>query len=258
MNALKTVTRRLPLNTSFKCITTTTIPIASRYTTSPILRTHFNSHRPNSTMATPTKLSADAFLETVKARRSIYALSKDLSAASPARIQEIVETALLHVPSSFNSQSNRVIVLFGADHDRFWDMVTSTLRKHVTDDEKWKSTSGRMAMFQGAAGSILMFEDQAVVQKMQAQYATYAEYFPTWSIQSLGMLQHTLWTALEAEGLGVNIQHYNPIVDDQVAEAWKVPSTWKLNAQLVFGGKAGEPNEKTFMPLEERLKVFGA
>ena len=105
---------------------------------------------------------------------------------------------------------------------------------------------------------ILFFEDQAVVMKMQANFATYADYFPIWATQSNGMLQHTLWVALEAEGLGVNIQHYNPIVDDQVQEAWKVPATWKLNAQLVFGGKEGEAKEKDFIPLEERLKVFGA
>jgi predicted oxidoreductase (fatty acid repression mutant protein) len=72
------------------------------------------------------------------------------------------------------------------------------------------------------------------------------------------MLQFAVWTALEAEGLGANLQHYNPLVDQKISELWNVPVTWKLSAQLVFGGKAGEAGEKTFTPLEEKFKVYGA
>lgn len=73
------------------------------------------------------------------------------------------------------------------------------------------------------------------------------------------MLQFAVWTMLEAEGLGANLQHYNPLVDERVAEEWKVPATWKLTAQLVFGGKeAADAGPKTFLPLEDKLKVFGA
>ncbi|KAK0626454.1 Nitroreductase-like protein [Immersiella caudata] len=204
-------------------------------------------------MAAP---NANTLLELIKGRRSIYALNKDLP-ITPARIQEIVSEALQHVPSSFNSQSNRVVVLFGAEHDKFWDITTETLKAIVPED-KFESTAARMAMFKGGAGSILFFEDQTVVEGMQAKFATYADRFPVWATQSTGMLQHTLWTALEAEGLGANLQHYNPLVDAKVAETWKLPETWKLNAQLVFGGRAGEAGEKTFGPLEEKLKVFGA
>jgi len=72
------------------------------------------------------------------------------------------------------------------------------------------------------------------------------------------MLQFAVWTALEAEGLGGNLQHYNPLVDAKIAEEWKVPATWKLSAQLVFGGKVAEAGEKAFGPVEEKLKVYGA
>lgn len=73
------------------------------------------------------------------------------------------------------------------------------------------------------------------------------------------MLQFAVWTMLEAEGLGANLQHYNPLVDAKVAEEWNLPLTWKLSAQLVFGGKTTEDaGEKTFTPLEEKFKVFGA
>jgi hypothetical protein len=96
--------------------------------------------------------NANTLIELLKGRRSIYALNKDL-AITPARIQEIVSEALQHVPSSFNSQSNRVVVLFGAEHDKFWDITTETL-KAILPEDKFEATAGRMAMFKGAAGSV--------------------------------------------------------------------------------------------------------
>jgi predicted oxidoreductase (fatty acid repression mutant protein) len=71
------------------------------------------------------------------------------------------------------------------------------------------------------------------------------------------MLQHSAWTALEAKGLGANLQHYN-LVNEEIAKTWNLPATWRLKSQLVFGGRTGEPGEKTFKPLSEKLKVFGA
>jgi predicted oxidoreductase (fatty acid repression mutant protein) len=72
------------------------------------------------------------------------------------------------------------------------------------------------------------------------------------------MHQFAAWTALEAAGLGANLQHYNPIIDRKAQEHWNVPLEWKLRAQLVFGGRAGEPGPKEFKPIEERLFVHGA
>lgn len=72
------------------------------------------------------------------------------------------------------------------------------------------------------------------------------------------MHQYAVWTALDSEGLGCNLQHYNPLVDEKVAAQWGIDKEWALNGQLVFGAKAGEPGEKSFKSLEERFKVFGA
>ncbi|KAE9583897.1 putative nitroreductase HBN1 [Colletotrichum fructicola] len=200
--------------------------------------------------------NANAFLDAVKARRTYYPLSKDLP-ISKERIDEIVKTALANVPSSFNSQSNRVVVLHGAEHEKFWDITTGVLKAIVPADQ-WEGTAGKMAMFKGAAGSVLFFEDQDVVNGMQEKFQLYADRFPGWATQSDAMLQFVLWTALEAEGLGANLQHYNPLVDQQVAAEWKVPASWKLNAQLVFGGKTGDAGPKDFKPIEEIFKTFSS
>ena len=73
------------------------------------------------------------------------------------------------------------------------------------------------------------------------------------------MLQYAIWTMLTAEGLGVNLQHYNPMVDAVAAKEWNIPAEWSLKAQMVFGKPAGSRiMEKTFDPVEDRMKVYGA
>lgn len=109
-----------------------------------------------------------------------------------------------------------------------------------------------------ASSQVLFFEDQDVVNGMQEKFALYADRFPTWAGHSDAMLQFAVWTALEAEGLGANLQHYNPLIDNRVAAEWKVPASWKLQAQLVFGGKTGAAGEKTYAPIESKYKAFGA
>lgn len=82
-----------------------------------------------------------------------------------------------------------------------------------------------------------------------------------WLQQSSGMHQYYLWTALEALGLGVNVQHYNPLINAEVQKTWGVPSDWELKAQMVFGAprEGGAPGEKLQkLPLEQRIQVFGA
>jgi predicted oxidoreductase (fatty acid repression mutant protein) len=207
--------------------------------------------------ATMSKSASAAFLSAVKARRSIYPLTKDLGSVTPARVQEIVNELTLHTPSSFNSQSNRVVVLFGDEHEKLWT-ITSEILKGIVPEDSWQPTADKMNMFKGAAGTVLFFDEQDTVQEFQNKYQPYADKFPTWATQSNAIQQHLTWTALELEGLGANLQHYTPLIDQRVASEWKLPASWKLNAQLVFGGVGAPAGEKSFKPIEERVKVFGA
>jgi predicted oxidoreductase (fatty acid repression mutant protein) len=61
------------------------------------------------------------FLEAVKIRRSTIPLAKE-SPISDERIVMIVNHAIKHAPSPFSVQSCRAIVLFGADHEKLWDI----------------------------------------------------------------------------------------------------------------------------------------
>jgi predicted oxidoreductase (fatty acid repression mutant protein) len=73
-----------------------------------------------------------------------------------------------------------------------------------------------------------------------------------------GMHQLVTWTALEAEGFGANLQHYNPLIDGKVALTFNVPKSWKLRAQLVFGAPdSGTPAPKEKKPVEDRMIFLG-
>jgi len=194
------------------------------------------------------------FYVALKNRRSIYGLSKE-EVASDERIQEIIETAVKHTPSSFNSQSARVLILLGEHQDKVWDITKETLRKILPAD-KFSPTEDKINSFQNGYGTVLFFEDQSVIEQLQSSFPLYKDNFPVWSQQSSGMLQFVVWTALEAEGFGASLQHYSPLIDTAVSEQWDVPTTWKLIAQLPFGKPTIIPGEKEFKPLAERVKVF--
>ncbi len=189
-------------------------------------------------------------------RRSVYALNKNLPLPA-AEVVGIIEHAVLHTPSSFNSQSTRVIALLGAEHEKLWQITEDALRAIVPAD-KFEPTAQKLAMFKAAAGSVLFFEDQNVVKGLQEQFPSYAANFPVWSEHTSGMHQYAVWTTLAAAGIGANLQHYNPVIDAAVAKEWQVPESWTLRAQMVFGGIAAPAGDKEFGPLEQRLKVFGA
>ncbi|MDQ0113528.1 nitroreductase family protein [Paenibacillus harenae] len=194
------------------------------------------------------------FMQAVKERRSIYGLSKE-QVVSADRIQEIVDDAVKYAPSAFNSQSARVVVLLGGQSDKLWDITRETLRK-IVPAEQFASTEDRINNFSAGYGTILFFEDQMVVETLQNQFTSYADNFPIWSNQSSGMLQFIVWTALEQEGLGASLQHYNPIIDDEVRATWELPTSWKLIAQMPFGKPTAQPGGKDINPLSDRVKIF--
>ncbi|MFE7377311.1 nitroreductase family protein [Bacillus cereus] len=192
------------------------------------------------------------FYTALKERRTYYGINKEVK-VSDEKIKEIVEFAVKHTPSAFNSQTARLVVLFGEAHDKLWDITTETLRKVVGDGD-FSGTQQKMDSFKAGYGTILFFEDEAIVKSLQEKFAAYAENFPIWSHQASGMHQLVVWTGLEAEGLGASLQHYNPLIDDEVKQEWNVPANWKLIAQMPFGNPTAAPGEKEFQPLEERVK----
>lgn len=199
--------------------------------------------------------SSKPFMEAVKERRTYYQINNKAT-ISDDRIEELVKEAVLHVPSSFNSQSARLVVLLKKEHETFWEFVKEVLKPQVPEDQ-FPKTEQKLDGFKAGYGTILFFEDPKPVNNLQTAFPLYADHFPQWSEHTTAMHQFTLWTALEAEGMGANLQHYNPVIDQTAKGHWNMPQEWSLKAQLVFGGRAGEPGKKEFQPAEERMFVYG-
>ena len=194
------------------------------------------------------------FYTAIKDRRSIYGISNE-EIVSQERIEEVVKYAVKHTPHAFNSQSGRVVVLFGEQHQALWDITKETLRK-IVPAENFAATEERIGSFASGYGTVLFFEDQEVIEGLQKQMELYKDNFPIWSDQASGILQYNVWTSLEIEGLGASLQHYNPLIDDEVKEKWNIPSSWLLRAQMPFGKPVAPAGEKEFQPLDERVKIY--
>lgn len=194
------------------------------------------------------------FLNSIKARRTIYAIGKNVT-VDQAKIEETMREAVKQSPSAFNSQTSRVVTLYGESHTNFWNIVRETLRK-IVPAEAFEGTNQKIDSFSAGFGTALFYEDQDVVKGLQEQFALYADNFPVWSEHSSAIAQFATWTALSEIGIGASLQHYNPIVDAEVAETYDIPANWKLRAQLVFGSIEAPAGDKPFMDDAARFKTF--
>lgn len=188
-------------------------------------------------------------------RRSYYAL-EGKSPVSDEKIKEIVDYAVKHVPSAFNSQSTRTVLLLNEHHKKLWNIVEQVLAE-IVPEEAFEATRSKIRnSFASGYGTILFYEDQSVVRSLQEAFPPYSSNFPVWSNQTSAMHQYAIWLLLKNEGLGASLQHYNPLIDQSVAKEWNIDPNWKLIAQMPFGTAVSEPGEKEFQPLESRSIMF--
>ena len=195
-----------------------------------------------------------SFLDHMKQRRTIYAIGKNVPLAQD-KIEEIIKEAVRNSPSAFNSQTSRVVTLYGDSHTKFWNIVRETLRKMVPENA-FEKTDAKINSFATGYGTVLFFEEQDVVKSLQEQFTLYADHFPAWSEHSSAIAQFAVWTALAEQHIGASLQHYHPVIDEEVAETFDIPKNWRLRAQLVFGSIEAPAGEKTFMDDKERFKKF--
>ena len=70
------------------------------------------------------------FQALIENRRTIYAIGKNVK-QSTDELVEIIENAIVHAPSAFNSQTSRAVLLFGSEHTAFWNMVFDKLKEFL-------------------------------------------------------------------------------------------------------------------------------
>lgn len=195
------------------------------------------------------------FSEALKHRRTYYSIT-DQSPISDEEIECIINLVVRHVPSAFNSQTTRVVLLLGNSHKKLWNIVKETLRPLVPEEAFGRTEDKIDNSFASGYGTVLFFEDHSLVKGLQEAFPSYRDNFPGWSLQTSAMHQLAVWVMLEDVGFGASLQHYNPLIDEEVRRTWKLPEHWHLIAQMPFGIPIGEPGEKEFQPLEQRIKIF--
>ena len=147
------------------------------------------------------------FAEAMAHRRSYYSIGSD-SSVLDEEIVHIIREAVKNVPSAFNSQSTRIVLLLGDEHKKLWNIVKETLKARISAEAFAKTEA-----------------------KIDGCFAS-------------------------GHGLGASLQHYNPLIDDEVRRTWNLPDDWMMIAQMPFGTPTGEPGEKEFEDLSKRIKIF--
>lgn len=94
------------------------------------------------------------FLDAMHYRRSIYQLN-NTSPISDDQIVSIANSVIQDVPSSFNSQSTRLVVLLHDEHVQFWNIVLECLRAIVPEGAFLK-TEKRIAGFRNSYGTVCL------------------------------------------------------------------------------------------------------
>ena len=194
------------------------------------------------------------FQEAVKSRRSIYKLGRNIPVLQ-SEIIAAVERMTKDTPSPFHMQSARVVVTMLDHHENVWNITKSELKSRLSPAQ-FAETEKKIDGFEAAYGTILFFESSNMIKAMQDQFPEYKHNFPGWAMQANGMLQFAVWTALEDLGLGANLQHYNPLIDEPIKQIFDLPESWDLVAQLVFGEKLEEPEPLEKVPTGTRVKIF--
>lgn len=194
-------------------------------------------------------------IENLKKRKSNYNLDKNIEVKEEDIVQ-MVEDVFLYSPSAFNSQSHKAVIVLGDEHDILWEDITlNILLGIVKKEEKIKEVTEKMNSFKNAYGTVLIFEDDDIIKSLQEKFPVFKDNFPVWSEQGSGMATIEMWDALAEMGLGANLQHYNPLIDEKVKKRWNIPSNWNLRAQLVFGNIVEEAEAKEKIDIKERVKV---
>lgn len=187
------------------------------------------------------------YLDAVRFRRSNYDLTPEIPMSDEdlsALLKEVAEKS----PSAFNMQNPRLVLLLGENHKKLWELVRETLRPIVNDDEKFKSTEAKIDGFSNGYGTILYFTNEESLKKTQEAVPAFASTFPKYVDHANGAILYAVWTALASVGIGASIQHYNPLIDEDVRKMFDIPEHWTLVGQMPFGVPASQPEERPTVP----------
>lgn len=194
------------------------------------------------------------FVDLVEKRRSIYALgtaSRYFKQDIEKRIREVV----IKVPSAFNSQITRVVILFDNANIKFWNHIYD-VQKDVLEGEMWDMMSSIITGGKEGIGIVLFFEDKDAVESMPARGVRQEAYKQNNNANA----QYAVWLALTEMDLGASLKHFNvgyeQGFDKATKEMFDLPESYEMLAQMPFGSIEQEAGEKDHIDTDVQVKVF--
>ncbi|KAH8812117.1 Nitroreductase-like protein [Xylogone sp. PMI_703] len=211
------------------------------------------------TLSSP-DISTNQWLAAAKYRRSVYAL-KDTSPVPDSRIEEIIQEVISFAPSSYNTQPGRITIVLGQKHKDLWDAVITVAEPILkgAGPGVWDAMGPRFQAFKNAYGSVLFWVSGQAIKEAQETHKAAAHVFEQFSEHTSGMAQILVWTALEIEGFGANLQHMAaiPPAEAAIKKFVGVPDDYSLKANLNFGEPAQpHPEVPAKLPFSETLQVL--
>lgn len=171
--------------------------------------------------------------ELIANRRSTYHIGRNTD-YTPEQIVEYLREINEFVPTASNSQTSRLVVVFGEDHEKLWDEINDVQSKILTGD-MWDLMGGVIAGAKQGLGTVLFFEDQDAVKAMPTSDLTRNNF----SQHNNANHQYATWLALTDIGLGSSLQHFNVGYleghDKSIKELLDLPENYALVAQMPFG-----------------------
>ena len=102
----------------------------------------------------------------------------------------------------------------------------NTLRK-VVPAGNFETTENKIKGLANSYGTVLFFDSTRTTKELMEKFPLYRDNFPVWAEQANGMLQFAIWSLLAEQGLGASLQHYNPLIDEEVKTVFEIPKSWK-------------------------------
>ena len=194
------------------------------------------------------------FVDLVEKRRSIYALGTD-SEYSKKDIENRIREVVKQVPTAFNSQTARVVVLFDEANTKFWDHIYE-VQKDILEGGMQDWMSGVVTGAKNGMGTVLFFEDLDAAKQMPTQGTRTEAYKQNNNANA----QYGVWLALAEMDLGASLQHFNvgyeQGFDKATREMFNLPETYEMIAQMPFGSIEQEIGEKEHIDTDVQVKVF--
>ena len=187
-------------------------------------------------------------------RRSTYVTGKNTD-LSQEEISRAIREAAKNVPTAFNSQTSRLVVVFDDANERVWKEIYN-VQKDVLDEATW----GMMGpVIEGAGqgvGTILFFEDRdAVKENIPADEHRQNLYKQDNSSNH----QYAAWLTLAELGLGGTLQHFNigyeEGFDKVIRDLLDLPESYEMIAQMPFGSIEQEYEAKDYIDSHIQVQV---